>query len=141
MSQKDQITELNTWVKTKLGPSKVHGVGVFALRDIPKGQKLYTEMYPRIFTLPYKEFDNLFPEVREYLIERWPQVQNGSKFMWPETRIQAFMNCAPEPEMVNYDAINDVVLKDIERGEEIFEDYRKIKGWETIYTWLLDKKA
>lgn len=31
---------LNKTVWCKLGPSKIHGVGVFAIRDILKGQKL-----------------------------------------------------------------------------------------------------
>lgn len=129
-----QIVELNNYVKTKIAPSKVHGVGVFALRDIPKGQKLYTDMAPRMYNLPYKEFRNLFPEVRKIILGRWPQIVNGSAFVFPDTRIQAFMNHSDTP---NYDAVNDVALDDITEDTEITEDYRKIPGWEKIHTWLI----
>lgn len=134
MNLKLQEQELNTYVKVKLAPSDIHGVGVFALRDIPKGQKLYADMMTKIYTLPHKQFRNLFPEVRQYLLERWPQVVNGSRFAYPDTRVVAFMNHSDTP---NYDAKNDIVLEDIKEGEEITEDYRQIEGWEKVFTWLV----
>ena len=123
MSQKTQVDELNQWVKTYIGPSKIAGVGLFALRDIPTGQKLYADMVTKIFTLPHKEFRNLFPEVREKILEQWPQVVNGSHFFFPTIKLQAYINHSSDP---NYDASNDVVLKDIKVYEEITEDYRNI---------------
>ena len=135
MNYKIQVDELNTWVKTYIAPSKIHGVGVFALRDIPKGQKLYADIVTKVYPLPYKEFRNLFPEVRKYIIERWPLVATGkSYFLFPETKIVAFMN---HQEDCNYDAVNDIMLKDVKVGEEITEDYKKIKGWEKVFTFLL----
>lgn len=41
MTQQEQINELNITVKCKLGLSFIHGIGVFAMRDIQKGQKCY----------------------------------------------------------------------------------------------------
>ena len=38
---KDQIDFLNKTVKCKLGISKIHNIGVFAIRNIEKGEKLY----------------------------------------------------------------------------------------------------
>lgn len=128
-----QIRELNTYVKTYIAPSPIHGVGVFALRDIPKGQKLYTDIMPRLYNLPAKEFKNLFPEVKKYLMGRWPQVVNGSAFGFPDTRIQAFMNHSYEP---NYDAQTDEALRDIKANEEVTEDYRLIPGWEKVFVWI-----
>ena len=128
-----QSRELNEYVKTRIAPSSVHGVGVFALRDIKQGEKLYTDMRPKIYTLPYAEFNELNKEVREYLLERWPQVVNGSAFGFPDTRIQAFMNHSDAP---NYDAHTDVALTDIKAGEEIFEDYRVIEGWDKVFAFL-----
>jgi SET domain-containing protein len=128
-----QILELNTYVKTYIAPSPIHGVGVFALRDIPKGQKLYTDIIPKLYNLPAKEFKNLFPEVKKHLMGRWPQVVNGSAFGFPDTRIQAFLNHSYTP---NYDAKNDVALVDIKQGEEVTEDYREIPGWEKVFVWI-----
>lgn len=133
MSYKIQIEELNRYVKTKLAPSPVHGIGVFAMRDIPKGQKLYIDMQPKLYNLPYSEFRNLFPEVRDDILSRWPNVLNGSYFGYPDTRITAYMNHSETP---NYDAINDEVLEDIAAGEEIFEDYRKIARADEVFPFL-----
>lgn len=133
-----QIQELNTYVKTRLAPSKIHGVGVHALRDIPKGQKLYTDMMTKLYNLPYKEFNNLFPTVRKLLLEQWPQIINGSAFAYPNARLQAYMNHSDDP---NYDAVNDVTLRDIKSGEEITEDYRKIEGCGKLFPFLEEVNA
>lgn len=133
MNNEKQIQELNTYVLTYIAPSPIAGVGVFAMRDLKAGETLYADMAPRIYTLPVKEFTKLRPEVKRYLMERWPQVANGSAFGFPDTRIQAFMNHSYEP---NYDAHNDVMLKDVAAGEEITEDYRTIPGWERIFVWI-----
>lgn len=131
-----QIQELNTYIKVKLAPSSINGVGVFALRDIPKGQKLYVDMMPKVYNLPYKEFRNLFPEIRKELIARFPIIVKGSAFVYPTTRTAAYLNHSDTP---NYDAKNDVVLSDVAEGEELTEDYRLIDGYEIAFPWLVTK--
>ena len=137
LTNAEQIDELNIRVKTYLAPSKIHGVGVFALRDIAKGQKLYADSTPTVYSLSYSHFSKLFPEVREHLVERWPRVVTDSKFAYPTDRIQAHMNHSEDP---NYDALNDVLLKDIKKGEETTENYKHIPGWEIAFPWLVDTK-
>lgn len=132
MSHDEQAMWLNSVIRFKLAPSK-HGVGVFAIRDIPKGDKLYADTFPQLYTLTYASFNKLFPEIREMLLGRWPNVVNGSGFAWPDTMFQGYMNHSDDP---NYDAKEDIALKDIKAGEEIVEDYRKITGWEKAYPWL-----
>ena len=39
----EQISQLNERVKLKVAPSKIEGVGVHALRDIKKGEKIRYE--------------------------------------------------------------------------------------------------
>lgn len=131
--QDDQIALLNSLIRIKLSPSEIHGVGVFAMRDIQKGARLYAEMTPRLFKIPYGSFKKLFPDVRQLILERWPQVMNGSAFAYPTERIQAFMNHSTEP---NYDAINDIMLEDVKGGEEITEDYALIPNSDKIFPWL-----
>jgi len=130
---KRQIQELNTYVKTYLAPSEIEGVGLFAIRDIPKGQKLYADMAPRLYNLPFSEFRNLFPDVKKEILYRFPQVVNGSAFGYPSTRLQAYINHSDDP---NYDAVNDVVLRDIAKGEEITEDYRKIENYKKVFPFI-----
>lgn len=133
MAQEEQITRLNERVKVRIAPSTIHGVGVFALRDIAKGQKLYADHLPEVYSVKYSDFGKLFPEVRALLLERWPLVVNGSRFAYPDTMILGYMNHSDTP---NYDSVADVLLTDVKKGEEITEDYRKIKGYAQIFTWL-----
>lgn len=132
-TQEEQIAMLNTFVKLRIGPSPIHGVGVFAITDIPKGTKLYTDNMPDIFGVPYASFDKLFPYVAKLLLERWPQIVNGSAFLYPDARMVAYMNHADEP---NFDAVIDRTLRDIKYGEELTENYRLIPNSEQIFPWL-----
>jgi SET domain-containing protein len=134
--QDQQIAELNAAVKTYIAPSKIHGVGVFALRDIAKGQTLGLDDLFRVYTLPYSSFKKLFPEVRKLLLGRWPQVVNGSHFMYPTDRSQAYMNHSDTP---NYCGFKDAALKDIKKDEEVTEDYKLIPNHVVVYPWLKDK--
>ena len=138
-NQDDQIVLLNQRVKLKIAPSKIHGVGVFTIRDVSKDEKLYADHAPVVYNLPYSSFGKLFSEVKELLLERWPRIIDGSNFIYPDARLLAYMNHG-EGKKENYDAINDVVLKDIKEGEEVLEDYKKIPNWDKIFTFLLDTK-
>lgn len=135
MTQDEQISWLNSIVRLRLGPSPIHGIGLFAIRDIPKGTKLYADTFPQLYNLPYSSFNKLFPEVRDLLLERWPGITQGSKFAYPDTFLQAYMNHSDSP---NYDAKKDEALTDIKAGEEITENYKRINGWSQVFPWLVD---
>ena len=125
LGSEEQADELNNRVKVKVQPSPVRGVGLFALRDISKGQKLYATSLPVFYNLPYSHFSKLFPEVQQFLLERFPRVVEGEIFAYPDSFLQSFMNHNSNP---NYDNETDTALRDIKAGEEIFEDYRTIPG-------------
>lgn len=133
-SSDEQIVKLNTRCKLRIAPSKVHGVGIFAITDIHKGERLYAGVFPEPYTIPYSSFGKLFPEVRQIIIERWPLVASGkSHFFYPDANMPAYMNHADDP---NYDNKTDCALRDIKAGEEVFETYRNIEGAETIFPFL-----
>ena len=131
-----QIEELHRLVTTRLAPSPIDGVGLFALTDIPKGRKLYTDITPILYNIPYKKFKKINTRVAGILLGQFPQIVNGSNFIYPTARTQAYINHSDTP---NYDPSNDVTLCDIKRGEEITEDYRMIEGWEIAHPWLVTK--
>ena len=135
LSQKDQITELNSEVKCVLRPSPIHGIGVFALRNIPKGQRCYItpNVIPRFYNIPYASLNGLLPEIKEIILQRWPSIINGSKFISPDARLLSFMNHSENP---NYDPKNDTALKDIENGEEITENYKTMENWANVHKFL-----
>lgn len=133
MTNQEQLDLLNGEVRTKLAPSKIHGVGLFALRDIPKGTKLGADRTPILFTLTHAQCKKLRPEIRDEILGQWPQIVNGSKFCWPTTRLQAYVNHSDDP---NYNPFTDTVSCEIKEGEEITEDYRLIKNSELVHKWL-----
>lgn len=141
MTNEEQAMELARTVKCTIAPSKVHGVGVFALRDIKKGEQLYCTLTvkPNWYTVGYDKLKKYLlpahPEIMQLLMDRWPQIRNGSQFISPnyDARLTSFMNHA---ENANYDPNTDLALMDIKAGEEVFEDYRVIPNYQEIYPWL-----
>lgn len=137
LSVDEQIDELNTQVRCKLGVSAIHGIGVFAIRDIPKGERCYCtpQVIPRFYKVPFGSLGKLYPEVKELVLARWASIVNGSIFQSPndDAGLLFFMNHSDDP---NYDVVSDIALKDIKAGEEVVEDYRYMKNWEQVYPWL-----
>ena len=136
LSKENQITELNSEVRCKLGQSKTHGVGVFAIRDIKWGDKCYCRptMIPRFYNIPFGSLSKLFPEVKELVLQRWASVVNGSIFCSPndDAHLLMFINHTANPKKLNYDVVSDTALKDIPAGTELFEDYRVMTNWAKV---------
>lgn len=135
--RRDNITQaiemVNGVLKVRIASSKVHGVGVFAIRDIKKGERLYADAMPNMLDIPYSRFKEINPEIQEIILEHFPRVIDGSQFTVPDTLMQLYMNHADIP---NYNNQNDKALRKIKEGEEVFECYKNIEGWEKIFPWL-----
>lgn len=142
MNKQDQYLELCGHVKCTLAPSSIHGIGVFAICDIQEGERLYvrwTEDLPaHWYTLTFSDlskFDKVYPEIKQMILDRWPQVVNGGHFMSPnyDARLSSFVNHADDP---NYDIVTDTALRAIKKGDEITEDYCRMTGYSKVYPWL-----
>ena len=138
MMTKDlQILELNNTVKCKLDASSIHGIGIFAMRNISKGDKLYCfpAKTPRWYNVPYGSLTKLLPEIRELLLQRWASIINGSMFISPNDMswLCTYINHSNNP---NYDVATDRAIVDIKEGEEITEDYRLMNNAEEVYPFL-----
>lgn len=109
----NQHLEETVWCT--LAPSKIHGVGVFAVRDIPRGQKLYLQGTGEEFTWS----DHIKEPFKTLILSRWPERKT---FLHPHSDawFLSFMNHSRAP---NYDHESDVALEAIHTGEEITEDY------------------
>ena len=121
-----QIAELNETVKCTLKPSLIDGIGVFAILDIKQGEKLYCkEGLRQPMSVPFKRFMEIRPEVREIILSRYPLVKKGSLFLSPndDARLISFLNHDSNP---NYDPFSDCAIRDIEKNEEVTEDYGKL---------------
>ena len=115
---------LNATVWCTLAPLSIHGVGVFAIRDIPKGQKMGCQEMtrPQILRILPEELNRLRPEIKKLIIQRWPIVTTKGYFQSPnhDAYLLSFMNHSDTP---NYNKVQDTALRDIKNGEEVLEDY------------------
>jgi hypothetical protein len=129
----DTVEYLNSTVWATVKPSPVHGVGVIAIRDIPKGTR-YTDFQmlgqAAVYTLERTAFNRLLPEIRELILDR-SLVHAGLPIIFTSPNAQAdlraFMNHGSTP---NTDGF--VTLRDIKAGEELTEDYTSFGELSTI---------
>lgn len=109
-------------VKTKLGRSSAHGIGLFADQFIPKGTVTW-EYNP--------EFDISFTEEQ---INRMSDVARERFFNYAylDKDLNKYVLCFDDLRFINHKSINpnilsqptrDVAARDIEEGEELFCNY------------------
>lgn len=126
-SQKKLLEHLNTEVYCKLGVSPVHGIGVFAIRPIPKG------VYALKSYLNVKEVD-----ISKKLIKDLPKGVRDQIDMFcyydkktvsiPTIGLNSFdlavyLNHSKTPNLRFKKAGVLISLKEIAEGEELFIDY------------------
>lgn len=141
LNAESQCLELLQTVRCKLAPSSVHGIGVFTIRDIKKGEELYCSLKvpPRWYNISFanlkKYFNQTRPEILRLILDRWPIVVNGASFLSPnyDSRLVSFINHSNEP---NYNPITDTAIKDIPAGQEVFEDYRIMPNYKKAFPFL-----
>lgn len=117
------------WLTLK--PSKIHGIGVFALRDIPKGTKVIWQ-YDTVetITMSEHEFATLPYEIQQEILSRVIFIKGEPlTFLDPNcvTDYRSYMNHSNTP---NTDGI--YTLTDIKKGEELTESYTQMGDWHDL---------
>ena len=131
MTKEDLLNELsnNTWVMIK--PSGTHGIGVFAVRDIPAGCKeLFSKEMGEWTTVQRNEIDTL-PQHAKDIVENYCLYDEENYFIpaqgFKVMDLSLFLNHADEPNIIS---VNDgeyfETIKEIKKGEELFVDYGAI---------------
>jgi SET domain-containing protein len=128
MNKKKRLIKSFDNVYCRLKPSRYGGVGVFAIRDIPKGTNPFAGCYDGNFIpVSPKEIENQPASIKEMIKDFCP-FQDG-KYWVIERGLNAidisfFLNHSKEPNMI---AIKDgeefVAKRDIKAGEELTVDY------------------
>jgi len=110
-------------LKCTIAPSKIHGVGVFALYAIKKGEKMYVNDGP--IWCNASDLNRSKPEIKRIIAQRFPTTAAyGQPFLINDVRLLSYMNHADKP---NYDKFYDTALRAIKKGEEVTEDYGEYK--------------
>ena len=134
MNSEKNIHYLNDTVKCRLKPSLMHGIGVFALRDIKKGEKLYVYGCQKDLHTTYvfsmDSLNKLTPNIHNLILERWGINLSNSmlRFKNPNCTIMArFLNHSNNANSDGYNAVCD-----IKEGDEITENYNNMLKGKTI---------
>lgn len=129
MTANEFIQNLKRQVYCRLSPSLHHGVGVFAIRQIPKGVNPMTETRQTDFitipTVAITADPDIAPEVKKLVLDMCPE-NLGSydvpNYSLNEIGISFFLNHSSTPNMTEDDG-DFYALRDIEPGEELTVDY------------------
>jgi hypothetical protein len=127
----DIMHHLKCNVKTKLDVSKIHGIGVFAIRDIKMGEDLFPiwEFDSGIYVIPNDKIKELPNEVFELLDMYFINEDNGYKIIRLfkglnlVSHMISYCNSVYKTEYTENISINGIALRDIKAGEEILELY------------------
>lgn len=123
------VSELNSTVWATVGVSKLNGVGVIAIRDIPAGTQYtdyntYDQGEWELHMLKEEEMLLVRPEVLKLILDKtiYPSTEMNFMFYNPnrEASLQSFMNHSDD---ANTDGVR--TLRDIKAGEELTENYRQ----------------
>ena len=114
-------------VKTKISPSSIHGIGLFADQFIPKGSEIwrFTQGFDQKFT---KEQVLAFPELLQIYIYKYSWRSNKSKLYCFSSDNGKYFNHSDTPNCLSEyrddeEEVVTVALRDIQIGEEITDDY------------------
>lgn len=131
MTKAELLRELSQETYAALKPSGVHGIGVFAIRDIPKGCKdIFSKNVGEWIRLPIAEVEKL-PEHSRSIIETYC-VYDETDYFVPDYGFKVvdmvnYLNHSADPNLVS---VNDgeyfEAIKDIPAGVELFINYGTI---------------
>lgn len=131
MTRDELLHELSQETYAALKPSAVHGIGVFAIRDIPKGcRAIFSRNVGEWIKLPIAEVEKL-PEHSRSLIETYCLYDETDYYVpdygFKVMDIVNYLNHSSDPNIIS---VNDgeyfEALKDIPAGKELFVDYGEI---------------
>lgn len=131
MRREELLNELAFHMKIMLKPSPVHGIGVFAIAPIAKGEReIFSRNEQQWIPISDEEMQNLPPHVQQ-VIENYCLYDEHHYFI-PEEGFKildlvVFLNHSEHPNIKSIDdGLQFEALRNIEAGEELFIDYGTI---------------
>ena len=131
MKKQALLKDLHHDTYVMIQPSKVHGIGVFAIRDIPKGTKdLFSKGFGDWIKVSKEEVEQM-PKHSKDLIENHCLFDEDHYYV-PEygfkmVDLVIYLNHSETPNVIS---VNEgeyfEAIRDIKLGEELFVDYGTI---------------
>ncbi|MBU3934985.1 SET domain-containing protein [Patescibacteria group bacterium] len=118
----------NTYCRLK--PSKISGVGVFAVRDIPQNKNLFQGIKKhKWYKLRLSDFKNFDKEILR-MIDDFFSVEKDGKVWVPEVGLNGidisfFLNTSESPNVKTADkGFTFLTMRKIKKGEELTVSYK-----------------
>ena len=131
MTKAQLLHELTNEMQIALQASPIHGIGVFAITDIPKGCKtLFSKNTGDWIPLSFEEAEQLPMHVKEF-IETYYLYDDKNYFI-PDhgCKVMDMANYLNHSSTPNIISVNEgeyfETLREITKGEELFVDYGEI---------------
>ena len=129
----DIMYHLTNNIKTKIGVSNIHGVGVFSITDIKEGEQVFPkwEWQSGIYVIPNKRLNEIPKEVLNLLDMYFINEECGYKIIRLFKGLNfisnaySFCNSAFNTQFTQNISNDGIALKDIKAGEEILEWYEE----------------
>ena len=112
-------------VSTRLRPSKIHGVGVFALKDIRQGTKLFGYDLDEMWWIKQDDTKKLPKQIKK-LYEDFAVLKDGRygcPINFNRLTMSWYLNESKYPNVHCDSNYNFTALKNIRAGEELTVDY------------------
>ena len=126
------IEYLTNHLRTDLGPSSIHGVGTFALKDIEIGEPIFY-LWPnesRVYTITLDEYKEL-PNYVKIMIKKSYENKAEYPMIWLRLFKDCYWNLANPlaftntgEENANFDSYKRIAIKKIKKGEELLGTYK-----------------
>jgi SET domain-containing protein len=126
------IKDLEENIYCRLQPSKVHGIGIFAIRNIPKGKEVFkTFLNYELTPVPISLINvdrKIDPAVRSFANDMFP-LHSGKLYMYRRglnaIDIGFFLNHSTKPNVRIDDMSRCFAARNIKKGEELFANYKE----------------
>jgi SET domain-containing protein len=131
MTKESLLEELRNNMYVSLQPSPVHGIGVFAIRDIPKGcRNIFSADTGEWIRLGFDEVEQLPAHSREF-IETYYLFDDTHYFIPAHgckvMDMASYLNHSSTPNIISVEEGRFFeALRDISKGEELLVDYGTI---------------
>lgn len=128
ITKKQLLDHLQNESYVRAKKSDTHGVGIFAIRDIPKGINPFKSMHQEEYIEFRKnELEHLSEEVKK-MIHDYCAEENGNvwipKYGFNTIQCERFLNHSKTPNVITTDdGTTFVTMREIKKGEELFSNY------------------
>ena len=131
MTKQELLHELQHQTYIALKPSATHGIGVFAIRDIPKGTRnIFSKDNGNYISLSFAEVEQLPPHAKDFIETYYLYDEQQYYIPAHGCKVMDMANYLNHSSLPNIISVEEgrwfEATRDIKEGEELFVNYGEI---------------